>query len=66
MILSSRPADLPEVLIEEDLSVDPPMVMISIDGKSFALKRQDEGFTLFEVVSILHELGVDFHYQELR
>lgn len=67
MILSSRPDEVdPEVLIEEDLSVDPPMVSVYVKGRIVSIKKQEEGFTLFDVASILTELGVGFDYQEIR
>lgn len=66
MILSSRPDQELGVLIEEDLSVDPPMVSVTVNGQLIALKPQEAGFSLFDIATILHTVGVAFEYEEVR
>lgn len=69
MILSSRPHEAgaePQVLIEADESADPPVMSVYVNGRLVSMKRVADGFSLFDIATIFHELDIGFDYQELK
>jgi hypothetical protein len=67
-ILTSRPEEFddPLVLLVEDISVDPPLISLELDGRTISIRNRDEGFTLFDFAKLLSELGITFDYQEVK
>jgi hypothetical protein len=67
-ILTSRPneSDEPLVVLVDDMSVDPPIISLELDGRIVSIRHRDDGFTLLDFAKLLHELGVSFDYQELK
>ena len=72
MILSSRPEedmghfDGVIITLVEDTSVDPAMTSIEVHGRVVSIRRQDEGFTLFDFAKLMAELDIPFMYEELK
>lgn len=71
MILSSRPEegydrDGVTITLVDDTSVDPPITSVEVNGRIISIRRQDEGFTLFDFAKLLAELDIPFLYEEVK